>query len=241
MQTVLSLQIVGNPEEIEPPDGVNHEFSSGKGPSLSVRQELPPFYFTGLLDGIAVYVLSFAAGAVGMFFRLSIQPQPDNEPGESQRAGHQKCPAPSKVYGDPRDNEWRNDCADVRSGVEDSRCEGPLFFWKPLRHALNACRKYSGLPETQCGTSRYKTGKRERERVPHGCQAPENHGHGVTNSRTQAIDQAADKNHAQRIGGLEGKHKISIIDFIPAKLMLERNFEHAEHLPVHIVFGHAEK
>src|ERR1700693_1290342 len=131
------------------------------------------------------------------------------------------------MYRDPWHDEWRNDCPTVVPGVENSGCEGPLFFWKPFRHTLNACRKYSGLPKAQGETCRHKTRKRERDRVAHRCQAPENHCHGVTNSRAHAINQAAEKNHTQRIGGLKREHKIPIIDFIPAKLMLERTLEHA--------------
>jgi len=68
MQAVLALQIVRNPEEIEPPDGVNHEFSSGKRPRLPVRQKLAPLYFPSLPDGITLDVLQFTAGAGRMFF-----------------------------------------------------------------------------------------------------------------------------------------------------------------------------
>src|SRR5260370_19960202 len=79
MQAVLALQIVGNPEEIEPPDGVNHEFSSGKRPRLPVRQKLAPLYFPSLPDGITLDVLQFTAGAGRMFFGFSIEPQPEKD------------------------------------------------------------------------------------------------------------------------------------------------------------------
>src|SRR6516164_3429429 len=45
-QTMLTLQIVGNPKQVEPPDGVDHKFSSGKRPCLSIRDELRPLDFS---------------------------------------------------------------------------------------------------------------------------------------------------------------------------------------------------
>jgi len=34
---------------------------------------------------------------------------------------------------------------------------------------------------------------------------------------------------------------MSIADVVPAKLVLQRTFQHAEHLPVHVVLGYTEK
>ena len=69
-----SLQIVRDPEKIEPPDGVNHEFPGGKRPHLPVRQKLAPFDLSRLCNRVAFNVVSFAAGAVGMLFGISIEP-----------------------------------------------------------------------------------------------------------------------------------------------------------------------
>src|SRR5258708_13380998 len=145
MQAVLALQIVGNPEEIEPPDGVNHEFSSGKRPRLPVRQKLAPLYFPSLPEGWILVVLQFRAGAGRMFFGFSIEPQPENEPGKSQRSGQQECPTPAKMDGNPWHDKRRNNCTDTRAGIKDAGCQRPLLFWKPFRHVLEAGRKYSDL------------------------------------------------------------------------------------------------
>src|ERR1700741_395567 len=64
MQAVLSLQIVGNPKEIEPPDRVNHEFSGRECPSLSVRQKLGPSDLSRRPGSVALDVASFLLRAV---------------------------------------------------------------------------------------------------------------------------------------------------------------------------------
>ena len=77
--------------------------------------------------------------------------------------------------------------------------------------------------------------------MPHGGKTPENHGDGIANARPQAVNQAAHKNHAQRVSRLEGEHQMSIANIIPAKLVLQRPFQHAKHLAVHVVLGYTEK
>src|SRR5229473_1748246 len=92
---MLPLQIVRNPEQIEPPNRINHEFSGRKRPSLFVAKKSPPFDFSGWRCGIALDVLTFADRTIGMVFWFSVENQPQNEPRKTKCAGEQKCPLPA--------------------------------------------------------------------------------------------------------------------------------------------------
>src|SRR5258708_28792021 len=77
--------------------------------------------------------------------------------------------------------------------------------------------------------------------MSHRREAPENHGNSITNPRAHTVNQAAHKNHADRIGRLKREYQVSVVDVVPAQVVLKRAFQNAEHLPVHIVFGYAQK
>jgi len=40
---------------------------------------------------------------------------------------------------------------------------------------------------------------------------------------------------------MKSRYQIAVVDLIPAKLVLQRGLENAEHLAVHVVLGRAEK
>src|SRR5229473_3961431 len=145
------------------------------------------------------------------------------------------------MKGDPGYDQRGINCTDVRTCVENSRRQRTLFLWKPFRNALDARREHSGFAEPEGRPGNHKAGKRICDCMSHGGEAPENHGNGITYACAQAVYQAAHKDHAQRIGGLKGEHQMSIADVVPAKLLLQRTFQHAEHLPVHVVLGYTEK
>src|SRR5260370_4243820 len=142
---------------------------------------------------------------------------------------------------DPGHNERRDMWPDVRVGVENTRRQCTLFIWEPFRNALDARRENSRFAEPEGRPGNRKTGKRIRDRMAHGGKAPENHGDGVTYTRAQAVNQAAHKNHAQRVSRLEGEHQMSIANVIPAQIVLQRPFQHAKHLAVHVVLGYTEE
>src|SRR5713101_6575091 len=161
VQAVLSLKVVRNPEEIKPPNGIDHEFSGGKRPGLSVRQKLPPFNFPGIFGRVALDMLSFAAGAVRMVFGLSVEKQPENQPGKSNSASQHECPPPTEMDSNPRDNEGSNNGTDISAGVEDSGGQGALFLGEPFGDALDAGREDSRLAESQGKAGCDKSGKRK--------------------------------------------------------------------------------
>jgi len=63
---------------------------------------------------------------------------------------------------------------------------------------------------------------------------PHAHGEQITGSRTDAIDQAAEEEEADAIGGLEPEDDVAVAAFRPAVELLQRRLEDAENEPVDV-------
>src|SRR3981189_2643387 len=134
---MFALQVIWDPKEIKPPDGVHHEFPGSKGPGLPVGQQPSPWNPTCRTNRVAFDVRAFGGRAARMLVRSSIQRQPERQPKKSERASKQKRPSPAKVQRNPRDEQGRNDGADVRTRIEDARRQRSFFFGEPLSDALD--------------------------------------------------------------------------------------------------------
>src|SRR5271169_6449750 len=221
---MFPLQIVRDPEQVEPPNRIDHELSRRERPGLPVAKKDPPLDISRRRFWIALDVLTFAIRTPRMVLRFSVENQPQNEPRESQSPSEQKCPLPPKMYSDPRHDQRSNNCPNVRPGVKDPRCQRPLFLWKPFRNALDACREHSSFAESQGGSGDYKCCEGMRDGMPHRRETPEDHREGIPDSRAQTVYQAAHKNHPKSVGRLKREHEIPVVDLVPSKLMLKRAF-----------------
>src|SRR5208282_138147 len=234
--TMFALQEIRHPKQVEPPDRVGHELGYHKGPSLPMRNEAGPTDFHHWRLRVASDVLQLRLREARVLVWLAIQQQPEYEPDETQRAHNHKGPAPAPMDGDPGHDQGSNHRAEIRTGVENSRRQRALFFWKPLCYALDAGRKNCGFAETQCRSGKDETGQGTTQGVAHRGQTPENHGQGVAEASADAIDQPAHEQNANRVSRLERKHEIAVIDFIPAQIMLQSGLQDSEDLAVHVIF-----
>ena len=176
-----------------------------------------------------------------MLIRGVIQEQPQRQPGESYRAGEYERPAPPEMDGDPGDHQRRNNCADVCPGVKYARGESSFFLGEPLRNSFDAGWKDAGLAQAQ-RSARHAEGKKGTgDGVAHGGEAPKHHRQRVAQASAKPVNQPPDEDHAEGIRSLKRKHQIAVVDFIPAQVVLERDLEDAQHLPVHVVLGDAEQ
>jgi hypothetical protein len=53
----LGFQICGQPEKEKPPHAIRHKFTKRERPGLFVSQQIKPFYFTGILDKLILFVV----------------------------------------------------------------------------------------------------------------------------------------------------------------------------------------
>src|SRR5579883_1766199 len=241
MDAVLALEIVGNPEEIEPPDGVGEEFSGDERPSLTAGNDKRPGDFASGHGGIAANEGQLFGSAARVIFGTAVEQQPEDEPGEAERAGDQKGPAPAEMGGDPRNEERRDHRADAGAGVEDAGGEGAFFFRKPFGDTLDAGGEYAGLEETESGARGHEGGERAGGGVSHGGGAPENHGDAVADARPDAVNQRAHAEHTRGVSELEETDEIAVVDFAPSESVLQGAFEDAENLAIHVIFCDAEE
>ena len=77
--------------------------------------------------------------------------------------------------------------------------------------------------------------------MPHGSQAPEDHGQRIAQPRSQPIDHPAHHHHAHRVSRLKGKHQIAEVDLVPSQIVLQGGLENSQDLAVHVVFGDSEQ
>ena len=77
--------------------------------------------------------------------------------------------------------------------------------------------------------------------MPHGSQAPEDHGQRVSQPCTQPVNDPAHQQHADRISPLERQHQIAEVNVVPSQIVLQWALEDSQDLSVHIVFRGSEK
>src|SRR5713226_5287464 len=176
-----------------------------------------------------------------MFVGLPVEQKPKGEPHKSECAGEDERRAPAPVLRDPWHDERSDDGAGVCAGVEDSGGEGALFFGEPFGDALDAGGKNAGFTESERETRSGKAGEGTCGGVGHGRKAPEGHGERVADARTETIDEAAHEQHACRIGDLKIRDEVTVLNIVPAEVVLQRGFQHAEDLAIDVVFRYAEK
>ena len=77
--------------------------------------------------------------------------------------------------------------------------------------------------------------------MPHGSQAPEDHGQRVSQPRAQPVDDPADHQHPDGIETLKGKNQVAEVDVVPSQIVLQCALQNSQDLAVHVVFCSAEK
>src|SRR5258708_40161945 len=103
---MLALEEIGNPEKVEPPDGIGEKFADDEGVGLAVREKRGPFDFADGFGRIGADVIELGWGYARVLVRFAVEEEPEDEPDESERAGEKKggapAPAPSHTWRDER-------------------------------------------------------------------------------------------------------------------------------------------
>src|SRR5258705_3671499 len=72
-ETMLALEEIGNPEEVEPPDGIGEKFADDEGVGLTVREKRGPFDFADGFGRIGADVAELGWGYARMFVRFAVE------------------------------------------------------------------------------------------------------------------------------------------------------------------------
>ena len=149
VEAVVAVEEIGDPEEVQPPDGVGHELADREGPGLAVGEELAPGDGRDPLGRVVADVGHLRGGEPGVLLGRTVAPRPPGEPEEAREAGGDERPLPAPVERDPGNDQRGDERPHVRARVEDAGGEGALLLREPLRHRLDGGREVARFAEAE--------------------------------------------------------------------------------------------
>ena len=249
VETVVFVEVLRQPEEIEPPDGIGESLALGEGPEAAGADELAEegeeslAFFDGD-DGFEVLL-----GEGGAAAELVVgEDEPDDEPEEAHRAGGQKGGSPVVVAEDDGDEPGDDDGADVRTGVEDAGGEGALLGGEPLGDGLDGGGEVAGFAEAEHEAGDVEADDRGDEGVAHGGERPDADGESVSQLGAELVDQASGGQQADAVCDLEVDENVAEVVIedgvvgigrVPAHEgdLAQARLDEREDIAVHVVDG----
>jgi hypothetical protein len=241
IQLVHAGKKPGQPEKIEPPDGVGEKLAHHEGPGRAAPQQLQ------IRDARAIRLVvrfdqsEFLRVQPFMPLRLAEEKQPERHPDKAKRTREYKCGSPAETLGQKRNHQRRHERADIRAAVEQARCERPLPPGEPVSDGLDRRRKIRRFADSEREPRHAELNGVTRQRVAHGRYAPHHHGQHIADPHAQPVDHSARQRHHQPVGQLKCGDDPAVIGFIPAEIFLEDRLQQPEHLAVDIVDGAGEE
>ena len=126
VEVLLALEVVRQPDQVEPPDRVGEELGHHVGPGLTLAEQAEPGHLAIRSDLLVVELRGFLE-----------ERDPEEDPYDAEQAGDDEGGAPAVVEGHQRDDRGSDEGADVRAGIEERVGEGPLGAREPLRDGLD--------------------------------------------------------------------------------------------------------
>jgi hypothetical protein len=240
-EAVVRSEVLGEPEEQEPPDGVSEAFADEQGPGLAIDEKPSPRDLGKDVGGVAANVQEFLFRATVMAGRTLVGGPPDDEPDHAEAAGEDEGPLPAEMGGDPGHREGNEDGSDAGAAVEEAGGEGAFAFGEPFRDGLDGGGEVAGFAKAEEEAGDAEGERRAGEGVADGREAPQADGEGVAETNADGVNDAADSEQPHGIGGLEGNDDVAVLKLGPADLGLEQWGEEAEDLAVHVVDGVGEE
>ena len=84
------LQVTGDPEKVEPPNGIGEELAHCECPSFLARDHVTPGNALDFLAGITEDQCEFGFGDAGLILGPAIDNEPENKPNEAQCASDEE-------------------------------------------------------------------------------------------------------------------------------------------------------
>src|SRR5580700_2378161 len=117
---IAGVEKLGQPIEVEPPDWVRQELRYRKSPQLAIAQEPSNRYGARRFDGIALNVVQLGWSQAGVFRRLAVKGQPNDEPRQADCTCRKERVGPSEPHRDEGNEQRSDNGAKVGAGVEYS-------------------------------------------------------------------------------------------------------------------------
>ncbi len=170
---------------VEPPDG-----RSGVVSALA-----------GALVGVAGDERALGGRYAPELLGQIVERDPEHEPGEPRAAGDHERRAPAPGERDPGHDGRRHHGADVGARVEERGGERSLPAREPERDGLDRRREVAPLAQPQRDARAQEAGDAADQRVPDRRQAPGRDRQRVADLGPHAVDERAEPQQADRVGG----------------------------------------
>jgi len=254
----LFLQIIGQPEQIKPPDTVGQKFPPEKGPRLPVIEQLPPRnpgLVTAVLDyaGIVIHVdvIVFGPGEPFAFTRRRVEPEPENQPEKTGGTGEDEGHFPALLIAEmdeaPRHEQRADHRATICAAVENAGGERAFALGKPFGDGLDGGGKISGLADAeQAAHDHVHPRQAADEGIGDSKHRPDDERQGEAELGADLVNDPAGENGHARVKRREGGGQIRKIGVAPAeparrRRRAEKLLEITDDLPVHVVDRRGKK
>ena len=245
VQPACLFEIVGQPDEKEPPDRIGHELGEDERPGLPVFQQAEPGRFLrGIAGGfvlVAVDVVVFPGRKIFDFVRHIVKRNPEEQPGEPRDARDDERPMPAPVQGDGRHERRGDDRADVGARIENARGQRAFLFRKPQRHRLDRRRKIAAFAKAEKNPRVDESADAEHQRVRDRRHAPRRDGNRVADLGAELVNEPAERHQADTVRALKRRVHVAELLVGPVQLLVEDRLDERENLPVNVVDGRREK
>src|SRR5512142_3244388 len=102
----------------------------------------------GNLDRVCDDVGEFSRREPSMFLRSAERKKPGQQPCRAEKTCEQERPTPAPAGVNPGDSEWRQHCAHIRAGIEQTGRECSLLARKPFSNCLDRGREVARFSQT---------------------------------------------------------------------------------------------
>lgn len=173
--------------------------------------------------------------------RAPIHQQPDWQPDQARQPGDDKRHLPAVTQHHGRDNQRRDDCADIVAGVEQAVGQRALLLRKPFGDGLDRPRKCTGFADAQCKTREHEMADAARRRCGELRDRPDAECECKTPARAEPIDQSPPQQITHRVRALKQQMHIRVIAVAPVQVGGNGRLENAQRLPIDVVDDHRQK
>ena len=256
VETARVVEIFGEPELEEIPDGVGQHAGENEEHNLAAEQDLVPFTPVGgrsgagrlgrgrggLIGGLTgLDQGTFFGGEAGVFAGAAVKPEPRDQPEEAGRAGDDEGGLPTVPRSEADDEDGREGGAD--GGPERVNADGETTFLggEPLGNRLGRggpVARFAEAEEEAANAERHGGAREAGEDIGDGPPADE---YGQTYADAEAVHDFAREDERDGVGDEKGVEDGGVVFVGEVELFLNGGREDRERLTVDVVEDRGEK
>ena len=219
------LQVFGEPEDVEVPDGVEEDLGDGEDHDEAHADEL--------LEADGRGCGNFA----GLQRGDAVEPDPERQPEEAGEADGEEGLAPSVMLEQPGDQGRGEDGSYGSAGIEDARGQGAFAFGEPFGHHFDAGRPVACFAHAEQKAACAQAERIAGEGVEHGGGGPPTGAQGIAQACSEAIDQRAGDAVHDGVGEQKAEDDARVFDVAHVELGADGGGCDGERLAIEVIDG----